>query len=87
MVAGGGGGSGGVVVVKGPIRSSLSSQHKHVLHSVHIANSPGMSVSFFSFSVFPSFFLSFYFFLPKERREEQKEERYGRRKSKGRTGK
>ncbi|KAG0710992.1 Alpha-mannosidase 2 [Chionoecetes opilio] len=37
-----GGGSGGVVVVKGPLRSSLSTQHKHLLHTVYVANSPGV---------------------------------------------
>ncbi|MPC70972.1 Alpha-mannosidase 2 [Portunus trituberculatus] len=34
----------GVVVVKGPLRSSLTKQHKYVLHSVYLANSPGMCV-------------------------------------------
>ncbi|XP_050690604.1 alpha-mannosidase 2x-like [Eriocheir sinensis] len=39
VVAGGGG---GVVVVRGPLRTSVTSQHKHVLHSVHLASSPGV---------------------------------------------
>lgn len=32
----------GVIVVKGPLRSSLTTQHKYVLHTVYLANSPGV---------------------------------------------
>lgn len=57
-------GGGGVVVVKGPLRTFVSSQHKYVTHSAYIANSPGMfSLCFYLYS------LLLLLFLPKERRE------------------